>query len=172
MKKQILIPFLALALFASVATSASAFGGNIDSIAFDELSVDLTNAQIVALEEAHSLRQIAHEDAQIILENAGIDQDTMREVRRAMHESQHKTHEAVRVAIESGDYQAFLTAVEDMPLAEIINSEADFITFVEAHTLREAGDYEGAQVLMEGLGVKRPEGFGSGGHRGGAHFGK
>lgn len=160
MLKQIMIP---VAAFAVTVTGASAFNSDL----LDKIDVDLTDSQISALEEAHELRidGADREEVKNYLEENGIDEDTMKEVREAVHEVRHESREALREAVENDDYDAFLTAITDTPLADAIDSESDFETFKEAHELRQAGDHEGAQELMAELGIEKPEGRGDrGGH--------
>lgn len=164
MLKQLFIP---VAAFAITATSVAAFG-NVD---WSEVDIDLSQAEISALEEAQEIRQTAHEEAQAVLENAGIDEERMSEIREAMHENREANREAVKAALESGDYDDFVAAIAGTPLADAITSEADFEKFQEAHELREAGDREGAQEIMSELGIERPEGQGKGGFGGPGHRG-
>lgn len=67
--------------------------------------------------------------------------------------------EAAKTAIESGDYDAFVEAVSDSPIAEKINEET-FAKLQEAHEQMEAGNYEEAKAIKEELGFN---GFGRGG---------
>lgn len=71
-----------------------------------------------------------------------------------MHAHRQK-HEAVRVALENGDYTAFTSAVQGTPLATEVTAE-NFARFKEAHTLMEAGDHDAARAIMDELGIKRP----------------
>lgn len=151
MIKQLLIP---VAAFAVTATSAAAFG-NID---WSEVSIDLSDTEISALEEAQEIRKVAREEAASVLEEAGIDEARMQEIREAMHEERHAAREAVKAAIAAGDYDAFLDAVGDTPMAEQITSEADFEKLMEAHELMESGDREAAKEIMDELGFEGPRG--------------
>ena len=103
-----------------------------------------------------------------MLEEAGIDEDMIREAREQHREQMREHKAAVRDAVESNDYEAFVEAVEGTPMADVIDSEDDFTKLVEAHSLREAGDYEGAKTIMEELGFDKgdrgPGGFGKGRH--------
>ena len=74
--------------------------------------------------------------------------------------------EAVKAAIEAGDYDAWVEAVgEDCPMLDKIN-EDNFSRFVEAHNYMEQ-----ARVIFEELGIKK-DGFGKfGGHMGKRGFG-
>lgn len=161
MIKQLLIP---VAAFAVTVTSAAAFG-NID---WSEVDNDLTDVEISALEEVQEIREAAHEEVERVLEAAGIDETRMHEIREAMHEGRRAAHEAIKAAIEAGDYEAFLEAAGDSPMAEQITSEADFEKLVEAHELMESGDRDTAKEIMHELGIAGPRG----GHgNGGANFG-
>ena len=157
-----------VAAFAVTATGVSAF--NTDMLS--KIDVDLTASQVSALEEAHELRVdgVDREEVKTFLEDAGIDEDTMKEIKEATREVRDTQREAVKTALDNDDYDAFLTASADSPLADAITSEADFATFKAAHELRASGDYEGAQELMSELGIEKPAGQGGrGGEMGGAH---
>lgn len=161
MLKQIMIP---MAAFAVTVTGASAFSSEM----LEKLDIDLTDDQVSALEEAHELRidGADRDEVKEALEDAGIDQDTMKEIREAAHEQRAEHREAVKSALDAEDYDAYLDAVADTPRADLIDSEDDFEKLVEAHELREAGDREGAKEIMEELGFEKPAGHGHG-HGGG-----
>ena len=167
MLKQLFIP---VAAFAVTATSVAAFQ-NVD---WSTVDIDLSDNEITALEEAQEIRQAAHEEAESVLEDAGIDQDRLKEIRKALHESHKANRDAIHNALEAGDYAAFTAAVANTPLAEDITSEADFEKLLEAHSLREAGEHEAAKEIVEELGIERPDfargiigkGFGGPGHKG------
>lgn len=154
MVKQIVIP---VAAFALTAVGASAFTGGTNWLSNSDL--DLSDSQISALEEVQEIRTSAREEVQMVLEEAGLDQAKMKEIHEAARESQKDTRQAVETALAENDYEAFLVAVADAPLAEVITSESDFIKLVEAHELMESGDKEGALAIIEDLGIK---GFGLG----------
>lgn len=147
------------AAFAVTVTGASAFGGNW--YLNDEL--DLSDSQIAAFEEAQEIREAAREDAKGVLEDAGIDEETMQELHQKMRTIRDDAREVTHAALEGGDYEAFVEAIAGSPLADVITSEADFEKFVEAHELRQDGDFESAQEIMDELGV---EGRGFGMNRG------
>ncbi|MCA9366993.1 hypothetical protein KC887_01865 [Candidatus Kaiserbacteria bacterium] len=159
MLKQLLIP---VAAFAITATSAAAFTG----IDWSSLNLDLSDSQVSALEQADQIRQTADKEARSVLEAAGIDDTKMHEIQDAMHAQRDAEHQAVEDAITNNDYAAFQAAVTDGPFADAIISEADFAKLVEAHQLREAGDFEGADAIMTELGIEKPMG-GPGGRHGG-----
>ena len=169
MTKRITSPIAAFALIAVVAgTATTAYAFNPDML--EKIDVDLTEAQVSALDQAHELRESGADRGEVktFLEENGIDEDTMKEVRDAVHEVRHEMREAVHTALENDDYSAFLTAIVDSPLADAIDSEADFETFKTAHELKASGDREGAMELMAELGIEKRAGHGHrGGHRGG-----
>ena len=159
--KTLLIP---IAAFAVTVTGASAFNGEVLKEA------GLNDDQISAFEEARELRKEGDkEGARDIIIEAGIDQDTMESVREAMKAHRDEMRSAIDTAVANNDYEAFLTAIADSPLADIITSEEDFKLFSEAHELKEAGDREGAHAIMEELGFEKPM-FGH--HRGHKGMGK
>ena len=155
MIKEIMIP---VAAFAVTVTGASAFNSDM----LEKIDVDLSASQISALEEVHELRESGadRDEVKTFLEEAGLDEDTMKEIKTATRELREENREAIGLALENDDYEAFVSAIEDTPLAEAINSESDFETFKEAQDLRDSGEHEAARELMEELGVERPEGHG------------
>ena len=143
--KQLLIP---VAAFAVTATSVSAF--NPDVLENAGLSED----QIAAFEVAHELKKEGDRDgARDVLADAGIDLETLEEVRNAVRAEREERREDIKAAIEAEDYAAFTAAVGVGRLAEKITSEAQFDTLVEAHALRAEGDKEGARELLDELGI-------------------
>lgn len=154
MLKQIMIPVAALAI---TATSASAFTGG----AWLE-SLNLTDEQKSALEEAQTIRQEANEEAKQVLEDAGLDDEAMKEIHDAMREERDASRQAMDDAIEANDYNAFLEAVKDMPFADAVTSEEDFAKFKEAHELMKSGDRDAAKEIMEDLGIEGMRGLGGG----------
>lgn len=142
--KSILIP---LAAFAVTVTSANAF--NSDMLRRAGLNDD----QIAAFEEAKELREAGDkEKARDVLVAAGVDEDIIRQVREAMRQSA----DAIRAAVKANDYQAFEAAVVGSPIADIVDTEAEFDKLVEAHALLEAGNREGAQDIFDELGLPMP----------------
>ena len=152
---KIMIP---LAAFAVTVTGVSAFNGDWLS------NAGLTDGQVAAFEQAHEVREASREEARAILENAGIDEEVMQNVREARHEWKKQHREQMNSVLESGDYSAFLEAVADTHLAEVVDTEAEFEKFMEAHELRVSGDHEGARAIMDELGIEKKGGFGKGGH--------
>lgn len=159
MLKQIMVP---VAAFAITVTGASAFSGNGWL-----KNLDLTDAQVSALEQVKEIHTSAHDKAEQVLTDAGIDKEKMREIHGAMREGRMEHHEAVETAIENNDYNAFVTAIADTPLADKITSQADFEKMIEAHTLKESGDRVGAQTIFKELGLEGMNGNHGGSHKGG-----
>lgn len=151
-----------VAAFAVTATGVSAFNPD----ALDRVDVAITDNQVAALEEAHALRQAGADRSEIkeVLEATGLDRETMKEIRSAVHEAQQETREAVKAAVAAvaaEDYQAFLEVAPDRLLTAIA-SESDFALLLEAAELRAAGDKEGAQDIMSELGIEKPDREGKG----------
>ncbi len=74
----------------------------------------------------------------------------------------HKAvHAEVKAAVAANDYDAWASAVEDTKFAEKHADKINEDTFnklVEAYSLREAGDKEGAKAIMQELGIKKHKG--------------
>ena|GEM_PF-499389 len=140
--RSVLIP---VAAFAVTVTGASAFNSELLHKA------GLSDGQISAFEEAKELRQAGDFDgARDVLEEAGIDESVMERLRNTMRGH----HNAVKMAIESNDFEAFREASEGSPLADIINTKEEFARFVEAHNLIKNGDKETAREIFDDLGIK------------------
>lgn len=146
---------LPIAAFALSATGVAAFNPDLLEKA------GLTEEQVAAFTVAHELRKEGDkEGARDTLIEAGVDLDTLDEVRKTMRAERKVHHEAIQSAISNGDYEAFKEVVEYGPLMDAITSESDFEKLVEAHALREAGDHEAAIELFNELGLERPHGHG------------
>lgn len=161
MFKQILVP---VAAFAVTVTGASAFGG--DGYMLQKLDM-LSEKEQAAFEEAREVRDTSRVQAHEVLENAGINDERMAEIHDAMRVTRDANQTAMDQMLKDGDYEAFLEAVEGTPMENVVTSKSDFEKFVEAHELRQAGDFEEAQEIMEDLGLEPPQGgrgFGKGGH--------
>jgi hypothetical protein len=122
----------------------------------------VTEDNFNTLVQAHDLMEAGDkEGAKALLEEAGIK-------RPGKHRDERgERFQAVRSAIESGDYQAWADAMAEHPNADIEINEATFATLQEAHTLMEAGDKEGAKALLEEAGIKHSGKFKGHGQRGG-----
>lgn len=117
----------------------------------EEFRENLSEEQIEILEEARELHESGDIDsARDLLEAAGIDMP-----KKEMREDMKERNDAVRDAIEAGDYAAFQEATADAPV-EMDISEEQFEGMVQAHELRESGDFEAARELIEELDLPRP----------------
>jgi hypothetical protein len=161
-KRKLTAGVVAASVFATGAFATTAFA----SSGWAERP-DLTDEQKSALEEAHELRMSGEfDEADAVLEEAGIDRGP-----KGPREGRGERDGIVRDAVEANDYDAYLTAITDTPKADEALSEADFAKLVEAHALREAGDYEGSRAIMDELGIGGPQGKGHGGRGGHGGFG-
>jgi hypothetical protein len=144
--KALLIP---IAAFAVTVTGASAFNSSVLE------NAGLDTQQIAAFEQAHDLRKVGDKEAaRDVLVEAGVDMDTMKEVREAMKEHRAEMHEAVEDAVKNGNYEAFLEAVAGSPVSEIVDTSEEFALFSQAFDLRESGDKQSAREIMEELGFE------------------
>jgi len=136
---------IAIAAFAVTTTGAQAYIGS------KELNkIGLSSHQVEAFTQARELRSKGEVDkARDVLLEAGIDEKTIKSLKRAAHTSRHK----IRQSVGEGDYEAFKLAIVGTPLADIITTEADFVTFKEVHALRKEGEYAKAKELLDDLGL-------------------
>ena len=73
-----------------------------------------------------------------------------------------ESRDAVKTAIETGDYNAFIAALpENAPIKDQITAD-NFAQFQELHHAREARDYETAQSIANELGLEKKGKKGSG----------
>lgn len=122
-----------------------------------QLPFDLNETTFQAFVEAHGLLENGDpEGAQAVLENAGVDLPP-RGPRGMEHDqamgkgfAQHGPNEAIREAITSNDYNAWLEAIADKPMAEIANEEL-FNKMVQINQARQAGDRDAAKALHNEL---------------------
>jgi hypothetical protein len=149
-------PFLiAIAAFAVTATGVQAFG---NSQMLERAG--LSEKQISAFEIAREKRESGARD---VLVEAGVDEGVLQSVHKVMHENRN----AMRQALEAGDYAAFKIAVVGTPLADVIDTEDDFSQFAKAHTLKQEGKWDEAKTILDELGVVPPQRhFGMGRHGG------
>lgn len=140
---------IAVAAFAVTATGVQAYGGA------DFLQrAGLTKDQISAFERAREKRQSGDIiGARDTLVRAGVDEKVL----VAMHKASKEAKDAIRQAVENGNYEAFKSAVVGMPLADSVDTEADFKRFVEAHLLKEDGKWKEAKKILDELGVMAPQ---------------
>lgn len=132
----------ALALGALAGTAGSAY-------AFDKPT--LTDDQKAAMEKARTLFQAGNtEEAQTVLTDAGIKFGPMM---RKMHSKEDR--QKIDEALSSGDYATFQELTADAPFSDKLTPEI-FSKLQEAYKLRQSGDMEGAQAIMDELGIKPP----------------
>ena len=156
----------AIILGLGVVASVSAFGG-------ENFRQNLTDEQKTVFGEAHELRMDGnYEGARVLLtdndlgkgfgaQGQGAGNEEYRAERTAQRQEKQEMRNVAREAVENNDYEAFLEARPDnVAFPEI--SEETFASIVEAHELRESGDYEGARAIMEGLGFPMRQGHGYG----------
>lgn len=136
---------IAIAAFAVTATGAQAYVGS-EVLSRAGLSIE----QIDAFEEARTLRASGDvRKARDVLVEAGLDTETMAQVRAAAL----TVRAQLREALDSGNYTQFKAAIVGTPLADIITTEADFILYKEAHDLKLSGAHREAQEILADLGV-------------------
>lgn len=149
-----------------VGITAEEFKTRVDN---GEKPQEILEAAGVTKEDIHAAReqQMQERLAQAVADGRITQEEA--DARIAKKEGHRTKHEAVRTAIENNDYSAWATAVAGTPQADKIDATT-FPKLVEAHTLREAGDHDGAKAIMAELGLERPEG--KHGHRGGPRGGQ
>lgn len=146
-----------IAAFAVTVSTASAFNSDV------LVKAGLTDDQINAFEESRELRESGDkEKARDVLVSAGIDEETMRNIRETMQQMRQERRTAIDEAVDDNDYDAFLKAIEGSPLADIIDTKAEFESFAEARKLMQEGDREAAKEIFDDLGLERGEGRGHG----------
>ena len=153
-------PFLiAIAAFAVTATGVQAFG---NSQMLEQAG--LSEEQISAFEIAREKRELGDfEGARDALVEAGVDEDVLQSVHKAIH----KNREAMYKALEATDYEGFRSAIAGTPLADVIDNEEDFKQFAKAHALKQEGEWGEAKAILNELGVEPPQRhFGMGRHGG------
>ncbi len=143
-------PFLiAIAAFAVTATGVQAYQGTqiLEK-------AGLNDEQIEAFETARELREAGdRKAARDALLEAGVDEEVMKSVHKAMHD----VRDAIHNAVEAKDYEAFKTAAAGTSLVEAINTEEDFEKFIEAHSLKEEGRWNEAKEILDDLSSEQQE---------------
>ncbi len=125
--------------------------------AFEPNAGSLTDDQKAVFEKMHELRMAGdNEGAQALAHEMGFRGDR--------GQSRHQHRAEAQGAVDNNDYSAFQTAVAGSPMEDKVTPEI-FAKMVEAHSLRNAGDLEGAREIMQGLGIGKGEGAGMGGER-------
>lgn len=108
----------------------------------------LTDDQKDILDQAKDLRESGDLDAaRALLESSEITLPM-----QALRDDMMDRKEDIKASLESGDYQAFLDATADAPVAVTV-TEDQFATMVEAYQLHEEGNTFAAKELMHELGL-------------------
>ena len=63
---------------------------------------------------------------------------------------------AIKAAVTADDYTAFTSAVANTPLADSVNTQAKFETFVAMNKALQDGDTDSAKKLADSLGLPQP----------------
>ncbi|HQA64160.1 MAG TPA: hypothetical protein PK085_03605 [bacterium] len=173
-KKALIIPLSIIFVLTIGAFSAYAYGGAVGFNGADRQAVEealtkgdyqawqeaasnspltekITEDNFVRFVQAHQLR----EQARQIEEDLGITDIGGRGGRGEGMCPNSQNHQAIMAALDSGNYQAWKEAVGDSPLAEKI-TEDNFGRFVQAHQLRQSGQFDEARQIEESLGIDFP----------------
>lgn len=117
---------------------------------------NLSEEDQAVVEQARELREAGnHDEAKSLLEEAGI-QPPHRSQKGERGEGNSEQREAVKAAIQAGDFAAFQEVAGETRFGGQITEE-NFGTLGQIHELREAGDREGARALAEEMGLERPQ---------------
>ncbi len=144
MKKTLLaLPALAILLGVGGASTAYAHGLGSDNLSDDQ------KQSLAQLKELMHEGKIA--EAKALAAEAGL--PSLKHGARLKLDPEKK--QALDTALDNADYAAFAELTADSPFADELTPEA-FSQLVEAHTLMEAGDMEGAREILRGLGIHVP----------------
>jgi hypothetical protein len=104
--------------------------------------------------QMHELMQSGdREGANSIREEIGLpDKEFGPKHKKGMRKGTHENKEAVMQAFENNDYQAWSELMEGKPVLEKVN-EDNFSKLVDAHNLAQSGDFEGAKLIKDELGL-------------------
>ncbi len=154
-KTHLIIPGLAITLLLAVITANTTFaffgnpGKNSDPEKREEMQKVMENKDFEgwkALERTNCearLNEMTEEDFNTFAER---------------HTEQMQKGEAVRNAMEAGDYEAWKTAIANAPQKGKMFQNVDEATFakmVEAHKLMQTGNIEGAKAIHKELGLQK-----------------
>jgi hypothetical protein len=119
----------------------------------------ITEANFSQLVEAHNLRQSGDfEGAKTLMESIGL--ENMRGERgQGGRNFDPEMKEKMDAVMESGDYNAWKELeTEKNPNSQALDvvTEANFSQLVEAHNLKQSGDFDGAKTIFDELGLTRP----------------
>jgi hypothetical protein len=137
---------IAIAAFAVTTSGVFAYSGN-NVLERANLSAD----QKAAITRARELKESGNFNAaRDSLVDAGIDEDVL----KRLHKAKYQVELEIQAALAAGDYGAFITAIAQTPLADIITTEIDFEQFRAAQILKDDGDYVAARDIYDELGVQ------------------
>ena len=156
------MPGLLLAALIIGGGSTYAFSGRQDFAITEEVLAGFSSDQQQAIKKAHEIRVKTRQEADDILNKAGVNKNDLRQAMREYRGKFQGNRQAVRSAIEASDYSAFLKAIAGTP-GEGKVSEEQFDKLVEVHTLMKSGDKAQAFEIMKEAGF--PRFFGMQGHR-------
>lgn len=115
----------------------------------------------------HEIMQERHEERLAELEESNPELAAeIRERHEAHRAEREERREAVKEAVESGNYEAFVEALGEHVPEDM--TEEKFGQIQEVHQLLDDGDKEGAKALAEEYGLERP--FEGRGHGRGKHM--
>lgn len=114
----------------------------------------VTEDNFAKFAEAHQLaKQGDLEGARAIREELGLNQGSRKGgLNKKGRGMDSETRGAIRQALENNDYEAWKNLKPDRPCAEELSQE-DFAELVEAHNLRQEGNFEEAREIQQELGL-------------------
>lgn len=118
-----------------------------------------TEENFNTLREAYALREAGDEDgARALLDEAGIHRPERfkRRADRRHRGERRDQRKDFRDAVANGDYATWAELNADHLHAEEFVNEETFSVLQQAYELAEAGDKEGAKMLLDEAGIKRP----------------
>lgn len=141
----LVVSFLAAGVIGGASMASAHFGARGP---FDEESREL-------LKEVHELvREGEYEEAEELIEASNLSEEQKERILNWIEK--HGSRHAIRAAVESGDYEAFVALTADAPFADLVDEEF-FEALQEAHELREAGDRKGAREALSETGIERQD---------------
>lgn len=144
-KKRYVVP--ALILGAAMLGGSSAYAAFGPGAPDASVLAHFTAAQQEAIQKAFTIRQSAAQEAEAVLDAAGVDRKDLHEAMRAFHNTDRA---AIEAALDANDYAAFEKAVANRPMAGKL-TEAVFAKLVEIRKLDAAGDHAAARDLRKSL---------------------
>jgi hypothetical protein len=122
------------------------------------MNKEISEEDFSKMQEMHTLRaEGKFEEAQALREELGLPDRGGKGMNGGGKFSENR--QTVYDAVETGDYEAWKEAMGDRP-GKSGFTEEDFQKLTQAHQLRESGDYESAQSIMNDLGMGMGKGNG------------